>query len=185
MRRSDLADLNAFVAIADQRSFRAAASRLGLTPSALSHTMRQLEERLRVRLLNRTTRSVALTDAGCACSAELGRPSSRSLGRWTTSRASKSIPSGRLRLYVSDFAGVAVIARVWGTLFVDLSRRPTGSACCRGAGRHRGKGVRCRDRVKRPSGRGHDRRPRDGTHEGDRGWRASALRTATPAAHVR
>src|SRR5712675_1727555 len=55
--------LNAFVAIADQRSFRAAASRLGVTPSALSHTMRQLEERLEVRLLHRTTRSVSLTDA--------------------------------------------------------------------------------------------------------------------------
>ena len=64
MRRADLADLTAFVAVADNLSFRAAASRLGVTPSALSHTMRQLEERLAVRLLNRTTRSVSLTDAG-------------------------------------------------------------------------------------------------------------------------
>ena len=46
MRRADLADLAAFVAVADNLSFRAAASRLGVTPSALSHTMRQLEERL-------------------------------------------------------------------------------------------------------------------------------------------
>jgi DNA-binding transcriptional LysR family regulator len=44
MERADLADLTAFVAIADARSFRAAASRLGVTPSALSHYMRQLEE---------------------------------------------------------------------------------------------------------------------------------------------
>jgi DNA-binding transcriptional LysR family regulator len=64
MRRADLADLAAFVAVANNLSFRAAASRLGVTPSALSHTMRQLEERLAVRLLNRTTRSVSLTDAG-------------------------------------------------------------------------------------------------------------------------
>src|SRR5712672_4712115 len=64
MNRSDLADLNAFVAVADQRSFRAAASRLDVTPSALSHSMRQLEARLGVRLLNRTTRSVSVTDAG-------------------------------------------------------------------------------------------------------------------------
>src|SRR6266481_2446440 len=64
MPRSDLADLTAFVAIADHLSFRAAAARLGVTPSALSHTMRQLEERLGMRLLNRTTRSVSVTDGG-------------------------------------------------------------------------------------------------------------------------
>src|SRR5260221_12512934 len=64
MDRGDLADLTAFVAVADQLSFRRAASRLGVTPSALSHSMRQLEERLGMRLLNRTTRSVSVTDAG-------------------------------------------------------------------------------------------------------------------------
>jgi DNA-binding transcriptional LysR family regulator len=64
MGQADLADLAAFVAVANNLSFQAAASRLGVTPSALSHTMRQLEERLAVRLLNRTTRSVSLTDAG-------------------------------------------------------------------------------------------------------------------------
>src|SRR3984957_8520466 len=64
MDRGDLASLSAFLAVADQRSFRAAASRLEVTPSALSHSMRQLEGRLGVRLLNRTTRSVSVTDAG-------------------------------------------------------------------------------------------------------------------------
>src|SRR5258707_9093314 len=64
MHRGDLADLTAFVAVADELSFRAAATRVGVTPSALSHAMRQLEERLGVRLLHRTTRSVALTDQG-------------------------------------------------------------------------------------------------------------------------
>src|SRR5216684_8894327 len=64
MDRGGLANLSAFVAVADQRSFRAAASRLEVTPSALSHSMRQLEERLGVRLLHRTTRSVSVTDAG-------------------------------------------------------------------------------------------------------------------------
>ena len=64
MRRGDLADLTAFITIAENLSFRAAAARLGVTPSALSHTMRQLEERVGVRLLHRTTRSVSLTDAG-------------------------------------------------------------------------------------------------------------------------
>src|SRR5271167_1923418 len=64
MDRADLPNLTAFVTVADQRSFRGAASRLGVTPSALSHSMRQLEERLDVRLLHRTTRSVSVTDAG-------------------------------------------------------------------------------------------------------------------------
>src|SRR5260370_17401644 len=63
MDRGDLANLTAFVAVADLRSFRAAASRLDVTPSALSHSMRQLEERLGVRLLHRTTRSLSVTDA--------------------------------------------------------------------------------------------------------------------------
>src|SRR6266581_3390303 len=63
MDRGNLADLTAFVAVADRLSFRGAASQLGVTPSALSHSMRQLEKRLGVRLLNRT-RSVSVTDAG-------------------------------------------------------------------------------------------------------------------------
>src|ERR1700735_1051002 len=64
MDRAELANLTAFVAVAEQRSFRDAASQLSATPSALSHSMRQLEERLGVRLLHRTTRSVSVTDAG-------------------------------------------------------------------------------------------------------------------------
>jgi DNA-binding transcriptional LysR family regulator len=57
-------DLQAFLAVARDQSFTKAAAKLGITPSALSHTMRTLEERLGVRLLARTTRNVAPTDAG-------------------------------------------------------------------------------------------------------------------------
>ena len=64
MRREELGDLAAFVVIADERSFTRAAAKLGISQSALSHTVRRLEERLGVRLLTRTTRSVALTEAG-------------------------------------------------------------------------------------------------------------------------
>ena len=64
MARTDLHDLSAFAAIAETRSFTRAAARLGMSPSALSHAMRGLEERLGVRLLARTTRSVAPTEAG-------------------------------------------------------------------------------------------------------------------------
>ncbi len=64
MNRQDLADLSAFTVVARERSFTRAAARLGVTPSALSHGMRGLEERLGLRLLNRTTRSVTPTEAG-------------------------------------------------------------------------------------------------------------------------
>src|SRR3546814_3674666 len=57
-------DLATFLAIARHKSFRRAADELGVTPSALSHKLRALEERLDLRLVNRTTRSVALTEAG-------------------------------------------------------------------------------------------------------------------------
>jgi DNA-binding transcriptional LysR family regulator len=57
-------DLAVFVAVARHRSFRKAADELGVTPSALSHTLRALEETLDIRLLNRSTRSVAPTEAG-------------------------------------------------------------------------------------------------------------------------
>jgi hypothetical protein len=82
MDRGDLANLSAFVTVVDQRSFRAAASRLDVTPSALSHSMRQLEARLGVRLLNRTTRSVSVTGAVSVCSNSCGRRSARSPTRW-------------------------------------------------------------------------------------------------------
>src|SRR5215216_1168293 len=64
MQRGRLDDLQAFVAVARERSFTKAAAKLGVSQSALSHTMRELEERLGVRLLSRTTRSVSPTEAG-------------------------------------------------------------------------------------------------------------------------
>lgn len=64
MVRPSLHDLTAFVAVASRRSFRRAADELGTAPSTLSHAMRALEERMGVRLLNRTTRSVSPTEAG-------------------------------------------------------------------------------------------------------------------------
>jgi DNA-binding transcriptional LysR family regulator len=64
MQRETMADLVAFLAVARQRSFTRAAAQMGVSPSALSHTIRKLEERLGVRLLTRTSRSVSPTEAG-------------------------------------------------------------------------------------------------------------------------
>ena len=66
VRGTEYAQLAAFMAVARERSFRRAARQLGLSPSAVSRTIRSLEERLGARLLNRTTRSVAPTEAGDA-----------------------------------------------------------------------------------------------------------------------
>jgi DNA-binding transcriptional LysR family regulator len=113
MRRADLADLTAFVAVADNLNFRAAASRLGVTPSALSHTMRHFEERLGFRLLNRTTRSVSLTDAGLRVLDRL-RPAVEQISRGLEDlKSEQGHPFGNLRLYLTHLAGAAVIAPVW------------------------------------------------------------------------
>src|SRR5215207_4966785 len=64
MRREELGYLTAFLAVAEERSFTRAAAKLGTSQSALSHIVRRLEARLGLRLLTRTTRSVAPTEAG-------------------------------------------------------------------------------------------------------------------------
>jgi DNA-binding transcriptional LysR family regulator len=72
VRGSEFAELKAFAAVVERASFARAAEQLGLSPSALSQTIRQLETRLGVRLLNRTTRSVAPTAAGSRLYARIG-----------------------------------------------------------------------------------------------------------------
>jgi DNA-binding transcriptional LysR family regulator len=113
MQRDGLADLTVFVAVADHLSFKVAASRLGLTPSAISHSIRQLEERLGIRLLNRTTRSVSLTDAGVRLLERL-RPAIDEIGAALNDlNQERSRPYGRLRLYATHMAAVAVVAPIW------------------------------------------------------------------------
>src|SRR6201989_1202197 len=69
--RDDLSGLTELLAVAEKRSFTAAAAELRVTPSAVSQTIRELEERVGVRLLQRTTRSVGLTEAGARFIARL------------------------------------------------------------------------------------------------------------------
>jgi DNA-binding transcriptional LysR family regulator len=114
MDRGDLGNLTAFVAVADQRSFRAAASQLGVTPSALSHSMRQLEERLGVRLLHRTTRSVSATDAGLRLLDRLRPAISQISDALEGLNQERQRPLGRLRIYAVHLAGAAVLAPIWG-----------------------------------------------------------------------
>jgi DNA-binding transcriptional LysR family regulator len=114
MNRSDLADLNAFVTVANHLNFRAASAQLGVTPSALSHSMRQLEERLGARLLHRTTRSVSLTDAGLRLLEGLRPAIDQISGALETLHQQRQRPFGRLRIHASPLSAPAVIAPMWG-----------------------------------------------------------------------
>lgn len=109
MRKLSFAEMNAFVAIAERSSFAKAAGHLGVSRSALSETMRGLEEKLGVRLLNRTTRSVALTDVGERLLVEL-RPALDSFEAAVESiNAYRDKPAGHLRLTVPRPAAKVVI----------------------------------------------------------------------------
>jgi DNA-binding transcriptional LysR family regulator len=114
MNRGNLADLTAFIAVADHLSFRGAASRLGVTPSALSHSMRQLEERLGVRLLHRTTRSVSVSDAGLRLLERLRPAFGEIAGALEDLNQERQRPLGRLRIYATHWAAAVVIAPIWG-----------------------------------------------------------------------
>jgi DNA-binding transcriptional LysR family regulator len=89
------------------------AAQLGVTPSALSHSMRQLEERLGMRLLNRTTRSVSMTDAGHRLLDQL-RPAMQQIGDAIENlNRERERPFGRLRIYARRIAAAAVLAPIW------------------------------------------------------------------------
>jgi DNA-binding transcriptional LysR family regulator len=113
MQRRGLDDLAAFMAVAEHRGFRAAAARLGVTPSALSHTLRQLEDRLGVRLLHRTTRSVSLTDTGGRLLARLRPALEQVFGALDDLNLERGRPFGRLRVYLTRMSAAAVIGPVW------------------------------------------------------------------------
>lgn len=118
MRGSDHAELRAFVAIADHGSFVRAAAHLGMSASALSQIIRSLEERLGVRLLNRTTRSVMPSEAGEQLLARL-RPALADLDAAVASvAASRDTPSGSLRINSSRIAAVHYIAPFVGPFLV-------------------------------------------------------------------
>lgn len=109
MRREELVDLNAFLTVAEEKSFTRAAARLGTSQSALSHTIRRLEARLGVRLLTRTTRSVAATEAGDRLLATLG-PALERIGAELASLGDlRDSPSGTIRITTSEHAANTIL----------------------------------------------------------------------------
>jgi len=114
MNRIDPADLSIFLAIASHRSFRKAAVELGVSASALSHSLRGIEERLGLRLLNRTTRSVALTEAGERLYARL-RPAFRDIDDAIEDLNSlRDTPIGTLRINAALPAARQVLLPIVG-----------------------------------------------------------------------
>ena len=96
--------LNSFLAVARKRSFAAAAKELGVSTSALSQAVRQLEERIGVALLTRTTRSVALTDAGQRLLENAGPGVDQALESLKTVSARPGEVAGRVKLTVPSVA---------------------------------------------------------------------------------
>jgi len=109
MERNDLNILAVFLAIAEERSFTRAGKRLGVSPSAMSHAIRGLEEDIGVRLLSRTTRSVAPTEAGEQLLTRL-RPALNDVQDALDQLSGlRDKPSGRVRLLVPRLAGTTVL----------------------------------------------------------------------------
>lgn len=104
--------LNAFIAVARRRSYAAAAKDLGVSTSALSQSVRQLETRLDVTLLTRTSRSVALTDAGQRLLETAGPAVDQALESLKTVKAKLGEVTGRVRLTVPTAAVALVLARL-------------------------------------------------------------------------
>src|SRR3954471_15609601 len=121
MPRMDLNDLQAFRAVAQERSFTRAAAQLGVSPSALSQALRGLEARLGLRLLARTTRSVAPTEAGERLLGSLGPALDQIDATLAAIGEFREKPSGTIRITASEHPAETV---VWPALKRLLPSHP-------------------------------------------------------------
>src|SRR5271166_3506369 len=121
MQRGNLDDLLAFLAVARERSFTKAAAKLGVSQSALSHTIRELETRLGVRLLTRTTRSVAPTEAGERLLHTLGPRFEEIDAELETLRELREKPAGTIRITAAEYAVETIL---WPKLVKFLRQYP-------------------------------------------------------------
>jgi DNA-binding transcriptional LysR family regulator len=109
MQRAHLDDLLAFLAVATERSFTKAAAKLGVSQSALSHTIRELEARLGVRLLTRTTRSVAPTQAGERLLRTAGPRLEEIEAELAVLSELREKPAGTIRITATEYAADAIL----------------------------------------------------------------------------
>ena len=109
MRREELVDLNAFATVAEEQSFTRAAAKLGTSQSALSHTINRLEARVGVRLLTRTTRKVAPTEAGERMLRALGPALGAIAAALGSVSELREKPAGTVRITTLEHAAHAVL----------------------------------------------------------------------------
>src|SRR5919106_3932026 len=121
MRREDVSDLLAFLAVGKERSFTRAAAKLGVSQSALSHTIRGLEERLGLRLLTRTTRSVAPTEAGERLLHTVGPRFEEIEAELDALSELREKPAGTIRINAIDYVADTVL---WPKLAKFLEQYP-------------------------------------------------------------
>src|SRR5208283_2792637 len=121
MSRSYLNELHSFLAVARERSFTKAAAKLGASQSALSHTIRELEARLGVRLLTRTTRSVAPAEAGERLLRSLGPRFEEIEAELAALSELREKPAGNIRITATDYAADTIL---WPKLTKFLRQYP-------------------------------------------------------------
>src|SRR5882672_4684663 len=109
MQRGNLNDLPAFLAVGRERSFTKAAAKLGVSQSALSHIIRELEARLGVRLLTRTTRSVSPTEAGERLLQNIGPRLEEIEAELAALSELREKPSGTIRITATEYATNAIL----------------------------------------------------------------------------
>ena len=119
MPRQTLSDLLAFLAVANERSFTRAAAKLGVSQSALSHTVRGLEERLGLRLLSRTTRSVAPTEAGERLIRTVGPRFEEIDAELVALSALREKPAGTIRITTGEHAAETILWPALARLLPD------------------------------------------------------------------
>src|SRR5690349_17135054 len=116
MRATELSELSAFDAVARHKSFRRAGEERGVTASAISHAVSNLEKRVGIRLLNRTTRSVSLTDAGTRLLAQLS-PAFGEIGSALDAlNQFRNTPFGKVRINAPNSIAPFVLGPVIGPL---------------------------------------------------------------------
>lgn len=121
MARLNVNDLTAFIAVAREQSFTRAAAQLGVSPSALSHTVRALEERLGLRLLARTTRSVTTTEAGERLLRSIGPKFEEIDAELTALSELRDKPAGTVRITTVEHAAETIL---WPAMAKLLPKYP-------------------------------------------------------------